>query len=205
VSKRFTEDFLARLEGSIAVVGNGELARDFGSLIDGHGAVIRFNAFRIAGHEARCGRRTTHWCTFGETPHNPMPGESRRGLQPFSPFTTGAVESAGVLPEVRARMIYARCDHRAPLFPKPSTGILLLRILEELGWTASVFGFDGFVSGHYFDARHVHDPNHGVGEFLYLITRPCFRVYLDGFHPAPVIDEDPSALLDQLARGHRIL
>lgn len=167
--------------------------------------MIRFNAFQIKGHEARCGRRITHWCTFGETPHNPMPREFRDRLQPFSPFTAGAAESANVLPEFRARMVHARRDYRTPLFPKPSTGILLLRILKELGLAASVFGFDGFTSGHYFDPGHVHDPNHQAGEFLYLITCPCFSIYLDNLAPVPAIDEDPSVLLDQFARGDRIL
>lgn len=187
------------------MVGNGELCEDFGSFIDSHDAVIRFNAFQLEGYGARCGRRTTHWCTFGATPHNPMPRAYREGLRPFSPFTADAVESGNVFPEFRARMLHARRDYRTSLFPKPSTGILLLRLLEHLGLEASVFGFDGFTSGHYFDPRHVHDPNHGGGEFLYLITRPSFRIYLDGFHPAPRIATDPSDLLDQLARGHRIL
>lgn len=205
MTKRFTEDLLAGLQGSIAVVGNGELCRDFGSFIDSHDVVIRFNGFQIQGYEARCGRRVTHWCTFGETARKPFSRSFREGLQPFSPFTADAVESANVFPEFFVRMLHARRDYRTSLFPKPSTGILLLRILEDLGLEASVFGFDGFTSGHYYDPHHVHDPNHGGAELLYLITRPCFRVYLDGFTPAPTIDEDPSALVDKITRGDRIL
>lgn len=200
-----SEELLAGIEGTLAVVGNGELARDYGALIDGHDAVIRFNAFRIEGHEARCGRRTTHWCTFGPTPHNPMPRDFRRRLQPFSPFTAEAVESAGVEPDFAARLLYARRDYRLPLFAKPSTGIMLARLVEELGHPASLFGFDGFTSGHYFDPAHVHDPNHGAAELLYLLTRPLLRVYAGGPEPVPTVDADPSALIDELTRDRGVL
>lgn len=194
------------MTGTIAVVGNAELACDFGEQIDRHDVVIRCNAFEIAGHERLCGRRTTDWCTFGETPHNPMPRDFRRRLPIFSPFTADAAESANVPATFRRRLLYARLDYRCQrLFPRPSTGVLLLRLLEAQGRDASVFGFDGFTSGHYFDPSHAHDPNHGAIELLYLLTRPCFRIHLYGTEPLPTLVGDPLDLRDQILRGDRIL
>jgi len=190
-----TERVLARARGTIAVVGNGELRRDYGALIDAHDVVVRFNAFRVRGHQARCGRKTTHWVTFGETATQPLPPEHAAAFRPHSPFTARAPESRGLVPAFRARMSFARRDYRLRWLRRPSTGLMLLRLLESLGREADVFGFDGFATGHYFDRAHVHDPAHSGGEFLYLASRPCFRIYLAGRRPEPTL---PPEVLKQL-------
>jgi hypothetical protein len=179
-------------------VGNGELLCDFGTLIDSHDVVIRFNDFRLDGYEARCGRKVTHWCTFGQMASHPLPRRHRSGLQPLSPFTKDAPESAGIDPKFRKRMAFAGTDYRLQGFGRPSTGIMLLRMLESLGFEVDIFGFDGFLSGHYFNPAHIHDPDHIGTEFLYLATRPCFHVYLREFSPCPPLVDDFQDLLKRI-------
>ncbi|MGA8498476.1 MAG: glycosyltransferase family 29 protein [Xanthobacteraceae bacterium] len=180
----FTELLALDLSQPIAVVGNARLRCRFGALIDAHKTVIRFNDFQILGHEARCGSRVTHWCTFGDTTNNaPLPKCHRVGLTPFSPFTRLAPESMDIKPHFRNRMVFAAKSRRRELFPRPSTGFALLLLLEELGCPADVFGFDGFRTGHYYDPGHVHDPVHSAGEFDYLLNSDLFRVFLNSYQP----------------------
>ena len=196
-----TESYFAALTGSIAVVGNGALLRDFGEFIDTHDVVIRFNAFEIDGYESRCGRKTTHWCTFGDTLGDRLPTKHRRHLKPLSPYTIDAGESGGILPKFRAKMAFASKDYRLPIFRRPSTGIMLLRLLESLGHSADIFGFDGFTSGHYYDSGHQHDPDHLVTEIIYIATRQGLHLY--GIEDAPVrpIEEDVDSVLQRLAKS----
>jgi hypothetical protein len=182
----------------VAVVGNGRLSCQFGSLIDAHDAVIRLNDFVIAGYEPWCGRKVTHWSTFGETPGRALPRRHRAGLQPLSPFTDDAPESVGIVPEFRSRMAFASRDYRLGCFGRPSTGIMVLRILDSLGIAADVFGFDGFTTGHYYGPNHVHDRDHLATEFLYLASSPRFRVYLDDLNPCPPLAEDLPTLLERV-------
>jgi Glycosyltransferase family 29 (sialyltransferase) len=195
-----TEVRLSKISGSIAVVGNGALLRPFGHLIDAHDEVIRFNAFRLNGYEDYCGSRTTHWCTFGETAHNLLPRRHLLELEPLSPFTEDAPESQGIRRTFRARMTFAQRDYRLACFGRPSTGVMLLRMLEVLGFEADVFGFDGFLTGHYFDMEHIHDPDHLGTEFLYLATRDCFHVYMEDMIPCPRLREDLPTLLKRVRR-----
>ncbi len=48
----------------VAIVGNGpqEIGKKSGCEIDSHDVVIRFNKFKIAGHEIDYGRKTDIWC-----------------------------------------------------------------------------------------------------------------------------------------------
>lgn len=176
----FTEQILAELTSPIAVVGNARLALKYGKLIDTYPTIIRFNAFLINGYQAFCGSRTTHWCTFGDTTTNPrLPQHRGDGLEPFSPFTLIAPESMNIKPNFARRMVFAAKSRGRRLFPRPSTGFALLLILEELGHSADIFGFDGFRTGHYYDLSHRHDPVHSSNEFDYLRKRPAFHVFSD--------------------------
>jgi len=173
-----TEDFLRHVPSPIALVGNGRLIGPVGRYIDSYATIIRFNAFELDGYEAWCGARLTHWCTFGDTTTNPgLPRRHRRGLVPFSPFTPAAAESANIKSHFRRRMLFAAKDRLRNLFPRPSTGFALAMLLEDLGHRADLFGFDGFRSGHYFDAAHKHDRSHSRLELEFLISRPGFRVF----------------------------
>jgi hypothetical protein len=199
--RRVTEDYFSRISGTVAVVGNGVLRCEFGSLIDAHDAVIRFNDFVIVGYERWCGRKVTHWCTFGETSTCPMRRRYRARLRPLSPFTEDAPESSGLLPRFRSRMAFASRDYRLPFFGRPSTGVMVLRILDSLGIAANVFGFDGFTTGHYYNPTFVHDPDHLATEFLYLASNPRFRVYLDQLRPCRPVNEDLPTLLERVSMG----
>ena len=195
----FTELLALDLSQPIAVVGNARLRCRFGALIDAHKTVIRFNDFQILGHEAWCGSRVTHWCTFGDTTNNaPLPKCHRVGLTPFSPFTRLAPESMDIKPHFRNRMVFAAKSRRRELFPRPSTGFALLLLLEELGCPADVFGFDGFRSGHYYDPGHVHDPVHfGRGVRLPAQQRLVSRV----LELLPAARTRPSPIGARDARG----
>lgn len=59
------------MQSPIALVGNGPLRKEWGTLIDSHPTVIRMNHFRITGFEALCGRKLTHWATAANLTHKP--------------------------------------------------------------------------------------------------------------------------------------
>ena len=146
-----TEELLQALPQPIAIVGNGVPAGAMGAAIDHHPCVIRLNNYRLDGFEAVVGSRTTLRCTSG---WNDI--EARGEVGEFSPFTRDARESSAVVDfEQRSRfeLICARTDVHAllPGVSNPSTGLALAALCSRLGLQFSLFGFDGFASGHYWN------------------------------------------------------
>lgn len=62
-----TQVWTVRPNDTVAVIGNGPsaLKADFGSIIDSHTYVVRFNNYKVAGYEAKLGRRTSLWSSVG--------------------------------------------------------------------------------------------------------------------------------------------
>lgn len=146
-----TEELLQALPQPIAIVGNGVPAGAMGAAIDHHPSVIRLNNYRLEGYESVVGTRTTLRCTSG---WNDI--EARGQVGEFSPFARDARESAGVADfEQRSgfALICAATDVHAlvPAVPNPSTGLALAALCSKLGLQFSLFGFDGFASGHYWN------------------------------------------------------
>lgn len=167
-----TEELLRALPQPIAIVGNGVPAGAMGAAIDHHASVIRLNNYRLDGFEAVVGSRTTLRCTSGW-----QDIEVRGQVGEFSPFTRDARESAGVAAfEQRSgfQLICAATDIHAlvPDVPNPSTGLALAALCSNLGLQFSLFGFDGFASGHYWDPGVQHATTHSRVERDVLLGLP---------------------------------
>jgi 2-polyprenyl-3-methyl-5-hydroxy-6-metoxy-1,4-benzoquinol methylase len=172
-----TEDLLRSLAQPIAIVGNGVPVGPMGAAIDHHPSVIRLNNYRLSGHEALVGTRTSVRCTSGW-----QDIEVRSDLAEFSPFTRGAPESSAVASyeERSARsLVCARTDVHAllPQVPNPSTGLALAALCSHLGLEFSLFGFDGFASGHYWNPGQPLATTHSARERDLLLTLPHGVLY----------------------------
>ncbi len=167
-----TEELLQALPQPIAIVGNGVPAGAMGAAIDHHASVIRLNNYQLAGFEAVVGSRTTLRCTSGWEDIEP-----RGQVGEFSPFTRDARESAAV-PDFEQRsgfrLICASTDIHAlvPDVPNPSTGLALAALCSKLGLQFSLFGFDGFASGHYWNPGVKHATTHSNVERDVLLGLP---------------------------------
>jgi len=167
-----TEELLQALPQPIAIVGNGVPAGAMGAAIDHHPSVIRLNNYRLDGFESVVGTRTTLRCTSG---WNDI--EARGQVGEFSPFTRDARESAGVADfEQRSgfALICAATDVHAlvPGVANPSTGLALAALCSKLGLKFSLFGFDGFASGHYWNPGVQHATTHSGAERELLLGLP---------------------------------
>ena len=167
-----TEELLQALPQPIAIVGNGVPAGAMGAAIDHHPSVIRLNNYRLDGFEAVVGSRTTLRCTSGWSDI-----EARGQVGEFSPFTRGARESAAVVDfEQRSgfALICAATDVHdlVPGVPNPSTGLALAALCSQLGLQFSLFGFDGFTSGHYWNPGVKHATTHSGAERELLLALP---------------------------------
>lgn len=160
-----TEQLLGSLHESIAVVGNGEVADGMGAEIDSHESVIRMNNYVLDGHESRVGTKTTAWAVnaWWDVCYEP------RGLPVFTTHPPDYQDG-----RIDRWKEFQKCPHLLSLsdpalaespLPRPSMGFSLLRILSGLGKKADVYGFDGFRTGHYWDADHLH--GHDPGEFSF--------------------------------------
>ena len=167
-----TEELLQALPQPIAIVGNGVPAGAMGAAIDHHPSVIRLNNYRLDGFEAVVGNRTTLRCTSGWSDI-----EARGQVGEFSPFTRDARESAAVTDfEQRSgfALICAATDVHdlVPGVPNPSTGLALAALCSQLGLQFSLFGFDGFTSGHYWNPGVKHATTHSGAERELLLALP---------------------------------
>lgn len=172
-----TEELLQSLPQPIAIVGNGVPAGPMAAAIDGHPSVIRLNNYRLNGHEALVGTRTTARCTSGWEDI-----EVRSEFVEFSPFTRAARESAAVADYEQRNgnpLICARTDVHAllPQVPNPSTGLSLAALCSHLGLEFSLFGFDGFASGHYWNPGRPLATTHSATERDVLLTLPHGVLY----------------------------
>jgi 2-polyprenyl-3-methyl-5-hydroxy-6-metoxy-1,4-benzoquinol methylase len=189
-----TESLLLSLVQPIALVGNGHPGRDLGRVIDRYPSVIRFNDYRITGHERLIGHRTTARAVNGWTDI-----ETRDGVIAISPFTANAVESAH-LADFRRRspvpVLHASTDVHTllPTVTKPSTGLALAALASSLGLRVDCFGFDGFASGHYWDPRTTFATTHDRNEPQVLQGLPGVTLYGHSF--------DYAALYDYCHREH---
>jgi len=165
-----TEDFLKSLPQPIAIVGNGVPLAAMGPAIDSHPSVIRLNNYRLPGYEALVGTRTSARCTSGW-----QDIEVRGDQIEFSPFTRNSRESAGLAGYEKrsgAPLACARTDIHAlvPQVPNPSTGLALAALCNHLGLAFSLFGFDGFSSGHYWNPGQPLATTHSASERDLLLT-----------------------------------
>src|ERR1700760_1517757 len=146
-----TEELLQALPQPIPIVGTGVPAGAMGAAIDHHASVIRLNNYRLDGFDELVGSRTTLRCTSGWSDI-----EARGQVGEFSPFARDARESAAITDfEQRSgfQLICAATDVHAlvPGVANPSTGLALAALCSHLGLQFSLFGFDGFARGHYWN------------------------------------------------------
>ena len=183
-----TEELLQALPQPIAIVGNGVPAGPMGAAIDHHASVIRLNNYQLAGHEALVGSRTTLRCTSGW--HDIEP---RGDLGEFTPFTRSARESAGIGDHEKRsgfQMICASTDIQplVPAVPNPSTGLALAVLCSRLGLKFSLFGFDSFASGHYWNPGVRHATTHSNAERDVLLGLPGAVFYGHSYDYASLYD-----------------
>ncbi len=168
-----TDDLWSELfgAGSIALVGNGpaEKGRRKGREIDGHDLVIRFNDFKLRGHEEDYGRRADVWATnYNITARPESYGSIRRIVAMLSPwehrYQPALVDSLlSVSGRGRKRlMCFSRearlfCCAEYPEIRKPSSGFEWLAALKRRRpdfRTEDVYGFsfkEGVKDAHHFD------------------------------------------------------
>lgn len=153
-----TEDFLKGLVGTIALIGNSTFPVVKGKEIDLHDNVIRMNNFQIGGYEEIVGCTTTAWCTntWPDVPYRDL------GIPTFTPISIG---SRSELRRIESWINKTKCpklmcctyayltEFEHQYFSQPTTGTLLLYILDCLSIPVTIFGFDGFASGHYFNPK----------------------------------------------------
>lgn len=160
---------------TVAVVGNSPslLDAERGEEIDQAGAVVRMNAAPVEGYERHVGRRTTArvlnvMLQRGRKPlHTDTPVrwiETLRDLDVILRAATPRVHTRArvllhascmphVMPQRVREQLYLR--HGSQIGHKPSTGLLTIYMLREMGKQVRLYGFDGFAhpSGrlHYFE------------------------------------------------------
>lgn len=145
---------LETLPRPVAVVGNGALPRGAARVIDAFPSVVRFNAWQVTPDS---GERCDLWVVNGcdDVPRDHC---RRRTATPYHATDDGGrvVRWAGDLkihlPAQRWSELVREIKPR-----KPSTGLMTLFACSMLGVPVVAFGFDGFASGHYWQADHQHD------------------------------------------------
>jgi hypothetical protein len=152
------DGYLANLQGSIAVVGNGPIS-GHADHIDSHDHVIRMNNFEIDGHSSNVGTRTTCWYVncWDDLRPRPWTGD----------MLTGYVDAEqparlsrwlGMYPHMHVPLGESWFDAaRTIKRDSPSHGLTLLARLAHHGKRVNAYGFDGMRTGHYFDVGHKHD------------------------------------------------
>ena len=207
VSLVSTEDLLRAMPLPIAVVGNGPIGKPYGEVIDSHATVIRFNNFRLTGHEASAGTKVTHWCQNGVVDHlsfrprlirwaiNALDPNRPRGIKTnphvdanttcFCPraFDWVLVENCKQLLHIELHCV-ADATLLYPLravIPFPTTGFATLYLLLKFQPQVSVFGFSGLSNGHYWNQRHRHTRSHSSTAHLELeLIQATSRIQFHG-------------------------
>lgn len=186
VSRTSTEDVLRAMPLPIAVVGNGPIGKPYGELIDSHATVIRFNNFRLRGHEASAGTKVTHWCQNGVVdqwsfrsrwlrwavniafPKRPVGIKPNPHVDASTPcfcpraFDWQLVESCRKFFDLELHCV-ADAKLLYPLqavIPFPTIGFATLYLLLRFQPQVNVFGFNGLANGHYWNRSHRHSRRH---------------------------------------------
>ena len=169
--KKSTENILKSLN-NIVVVGNGEI-KNKGKEIDTHD-VIRMNNFKVKGFEKDVGEKISAWCHCCLVGGKGNDGVIFRDLdvpdfivnhQDFILHGNTArisrwlkLRPNTILPErdyeceIQTPNEISHLTGLAVLSPKrPSTGLVLLHILNELKIPTDIYGFDSFEVGHYWE------------------------------------------------------
>ena len=154
------DQLIARLPERLAVVGNGPVTGR-GAEIDSHAAVIRLNNWRTDGFEEHVGQRTDAWCTncWEDVAMRPWTGDM---LTVTTDECQYARNSAwlGCYPHMHIpRQSWVRAC-RAIHPENPSTGLVLLHRLAEIGKQVDAYGFGGMRGGHYWNAADRMTPDH---------------------------------------------
>jgi len=147
------ENVLLTLPPPVVVIGNGRIT-DAGYAINKYSSVIRINNFITRGHEKDVGNSTTVWCVncwhdvlyrnLGITMITPFhPNDAPRVLSWHRDLCIPQIHWSDKIRGLKPR--------------KPSTGLILLYAMKELGVEYDTYGFDGFQTGHYWDPGHEHD------------------------------------------------
>lgn len=173
------EDLIEGLTEPIAVVGNG-MMRGCKKEIDAHATIVRLNNWRTVGHEENVGNRTDVWCTscWDDVEMRDWTGPM------FTPYHDDCQFDRlsrwlGTYPHMATprRPWYQDALKLKTSLGRfnPSTGLILLTELAEMGKSVSAFGFDGLRSGHYWDAAHGHNHDDELPALMALSDRIRFR------------------------------
>lgn len=164
------ESCLKNLATPVAVVGNGALPTGAACVIDAFPSVVRINAWQVTRDS---GTRCDLWIVNG-WPDVPREHCKRRTATPYHADDDGGrvVKWAGDLkihlPQRRWSELVRELAPR-----KPSTGLMTLFACSLLRVPVVAFGFDGFASGHYWQADHEHD-HPSEADALRLLTGIAF-------------------------------
>ena len=146
--------------GSVAVVLNGPMDKDYGTEIDQHDCIFRFNNFRTYGYEKEVGSRTTWWVVNGDA--NVGKTHQMPALCPFPEklYTEAKVREFKKLNRIFYTLgDFTRCVPKG--HPFPSTGYVFLLLLDFLlEQPFNVYGFNKLQGGHYFKSTHPHSHKH---------------------------------------------
>ena len=142
-----TEDFFLNTKGSMCLVGSANEGGVFGQIINLYDNVIRFNNFSLENHENMMGDKTTHWVVNGwKTLRD-------KNFIPLCPFCDGRKETVFVRKfeqKYNKKIFLAKGNYALSKVERPSTGIMLIRLLISLGKKFDIYNFDGFKTEHYY-------------------------------------------------------
>lgn len=159
-------EWLASLIQPVIVIGNGPLdAVRITRAELRNGSIVRINNWRLGGD---AGHRCTHWATSAYS------GQQAASWIEPRPLACALVPWPADHPlachrgfdESRTQLLFADTAEHLALLPPlpsgcvPSTGAALLLLLIHHGIDHDRTGFDGCVTGHYWDPDHRHDPAH---------------------------------------------
>lgn len=160
---------MKKTKETIAIVGNGELSKNYGKEIDKADIVIRINGAKIDGFEKKIGKRTDILCLVGETAlsYKRAFGNidkkvlndadsiifSGKKKNPEYEKTLGKEMYIYMGPEIYTKLC-KKIDKLLVLDKLPSTGINLLchyyMLYKYDDTKINVYGFDCFETGHYY-------------------------------------------------------
>ena len=147
----YTEEVIANLKGSIAIVGGGNTPGNFGYQIDQYDNVIRVNNIRVDEYREKIGSKTTLLCHPGCDP-----SEWAKQFVGICPLQYGSIEVKNMLNYYKKdncqKSYYAETNAQQNTgLNWPTTGLCLLFLFEKLKIHADVFLMDGYLTGHYYD------------------------------------------------------
>ncbi len=159
---RDADELILSLPEPIAVVGNGWI-RSRHNDIEAHTTIIRFNDYADEGWENHVGHRCDVWCVTccGQVRFRTLPKTKVMTIATLQEQPTDIPRWLERYPEMAVpNDSWIRLARTFKGF-NPSTGLTLLLRLLHHGKRFAAFGFDGLVSGHYWDRLHSHLDSHG--------------------------------------------